>query len=283
MRKLVSIPVFLLSLVLSGCNDTLDFRNAEVSNNKIYQTGKNEGFSGKITNIPLSKIPFGDLVPVANLIAKVTGNKDINNLLYGASLTVGHDTVLCDTSSNNGSLEGEALCKDISSKNQILRFNFKNNLIDGKTTFYYVYRKDVLLADVTYNNGKASGLLTVYGFATGKPIYKVELENGIPNGAEKAFDENSGQVTFEGDIRNGKYEGSTARYSADGTLIEKLDWKNGEIQQVAKTKNMADSNACLDGWTAAFHKEQGVEAAVSMEQIDEWKGWCLQGKQPGTN
>jgi hypothetical protein len=283
MQKLASLPLILLTLVLSGCDNTLDFRNAEISNNKIYQSGKNEGFSGQVTNIPLSKIPFGDLVPVVNLIAKATGNKDINNLLYGASLTVGHDAVKCDASSSDGSLNGDTSCKEISSNNPVFKFNFKNNLIDGKVTFYYVYRKDVPLADVTYSQGKAKGLLTVYGFATGKPIYQVEFENSIANGKEKAFDENTGKVTFEGTIQNGKYEGPTSRYSADGALIEKLEWKNGQIQQVARPQSSTDSTACLDGWTAAFRKEQGAEAAVSMEQIDEWKSWCNQGKIPSTH
>lgn len=283
MQKLISLPVILLAFAISGCDNTLDFRNAEISNNKIYKAGKNEGFSGKITNIPLSKIPFGELVPVVNLIAKATGNKDINNILYGASLTVGHDTVLCDTSSTNGVLNGETSCKEVSSNNQIFKLSFKENMIDGKVTLYYVYRKDVPLADVTYNQGKATGLLTVYAFATGKPVYKVELENSVANGSEKAFDENSGNITFEGTIKNGKYEGTTSRYSADGALVEKLNWEDGEIQKVDKPQNSSNSAACVDEWAAAFHKEKGAEAAVSMEQLDEWKSWCSQGKQASPN
>lgn len=39
-------------LALSGCGKNLEFRNAEVSNGKIYAHGANEPFDGRVTNIP---------------------------------------------------------------------------------------------------------------------------------------------------------------------------------------------------------------------------------------
>lgn len=283
MQKLVRYTIIFLASALAGCNNTLDFRNAEIANNKIYEVGKNAGFSGNITNIPLSKIPFGEIVPVTNLIGKATGNKDINNLLYGASLTVGHDSVLCNTSTNDGILDGDAVCKDISSGNPVFKMSFKNNAINGKVILFYLYKKEVQLAQINYINGKAEGELTVFGFTTGKPIYKAEFVGSIVNGKEQAFDESSGKLIFLGDIIDGKYNGVTTRYNVDGSVLEKLNWKNGEIQQAAshtQVQSNADSEVCLDAWTAAFRKEQGAEAAVSMEQIDEWKTWCNQGKTP---
>jgi hypothetical protein len=99
-------------LLLCGCNNALDFRNAEISNNKIYEKGKNTGFSGKVTNIPLSKIPFGQIVPVSNMIGKVTGNKALNDLIYLNSLAVIQDGgVICDTVAREGILNGETSCK----------------------------------------------------------------------------------------------------------------------------------------------------------------------------
>jgi hypothetical protein len=287
MRKLTQYTLIFLSTALAGCNNTLDFRNAEISNNKIYEAGKNSGFSGKITNIPLGKIPFGEIVPATNLIGKATGNKDINNLLYGASLSVGHDTVLCDASTNDGFLEGNAVCKEISSGNPIFKIAFKNNSIEGKATLFYLHKKEARLAELSYSNGKTNGELTVFGFSTGNPIYKAEFVNGIVNGKEQAFDENSGKLLFEGNIISGKYEGITTRYNLDGSVSEKLNWKSGEIQQTpthsSASQSNADSEVCLDAWTAAFRKEQGAEAAVSMEQIDEWKTWCNQGKTPASH
>lgn len=285
MQKLAALPVILLSFALSGCNNTLDFRNAEISNNKIYETGKNTGFSGKITNIPLSKIPFGEIVPITNLIGKVTGNKTLNDLLYLNSLAVVNDGgVLCDTASHDGVLNGDTTCKIATSGNPVFKFTFKNNAIDGDITFFYADKNSVRLATTSYAQGKANGLLTIYGFATGNPIYKLVLENSIGNGKEEAFDEKTGKVIFEGNLVNGKYEGGTVRYNADGSVTEKLNWRNGEILQAstnsAAIANSATATGCLDAWVAAFHKEQGPDAAISAEQIDEWKVWCSQGKTP---
>ncbi|MBB3117570.1 toxin-antitoxin system YwqK family antitoxin [Pseudoduganella violacea] len=284
MRKLAALPLILLSFALSACNDTLDSRNSEIANNKIYQIGKNEGFSGKITNIPLGKLPYSEIVPVVNLIAKATGNKDINNLIYTESLSVGHDTVLCDTSSVDGVLNGETSCKSVPSGNRIIKMNFKNGVIDGKATFYYAFRKDVRLADVDYLDGKASGLLIIYGFTTGNPIYKVKFENGVLNGSETALDENSGKAIFEGNLVNGKYQGETIRYNANGSVAEKTMWNNGVAQDYQDKPAQTETNSvdCLGAWIAAFHKEKGSDAPISSEQTDEWKTWCDQGKKPNT-
>ncbi|MBV6325514.1 hypothetical protein [Duganella violaceipulchra] len=107
-KTTVAIAAALISLLLCGCNNALDFRNAEISNNKIYENGKNTGFSGKVTNIPLNKIPFGELVPVSNMVGKVTGNKVLNDLIYLNSLpVVKNGGVICDAVTN------EAQCRSV--------------------------------------------------------------------------------------------------------------------------------------------------------------------------
>jgi hypothetical protein len=48
--KLRLTVVTLSAVVLAGCfGKTLDFRNAEISNGKLYQEGANEPFSGKVS------------------------------------------------------------------------------------------------------------------------------------------------------------------------------------------------------------------------------------------
>lgn len=270
----------LISLLLSGCNNVLDFRNAEISNNKIYESGKNTGFSGKVTNIPLNKIPFGEVVPVSNMIGKVTGNKVLNDLIYLNSLPVVKDGgVICDSTTNEGILNGETSCKASASGNPIFNLSFKNNSIDGKIFFFYPNKNSAKFAEANYTQGQANGSLMIYGIATGKTIYKVGWENGVPNGKEEAFDENTGKVTFAGNLVNGKYEGETTRYTPDGAIVEKLDWKNG-IPQKNSPPSAAATQDCTDLWMAAFRKEQGAEAAISSDQLDEWQGWCNQGKKP---
>lgn len=38
--------------------------------------------------------------------------------------------------------------------------------------------------------------------------------------------------------------------------------------------------ACVDNWMAAFRKENGEDAPVRTEQLDEWEAWCKDGRLP---
>jgi hypothetical protein len=45
----------------------------------------------------------------------------------------------------------------------------------------------------------------------------------------------------------------------------------------------ADTTACVDQWAAAHRKEVGDEPIITMDQIREWKEWCVVGKTPPSN
>lgn len=285
MKKTLIFASFILSsMTLAGCNNTIDFRNAEISNNKIYENGKNNGFSGKITNIPLNKIPFGDIVPVSNMIGQITGHKTINDFIYLNTLQFSkNNSVLCDTTTSDGVLNGETACRISSTGNPIFNFSFKNNLINGNISFFYPEKKSAKFADANYIQGKANGTLTIYGFKTGKPIYKFDWKNGVATGKEEVFDENTGKITLTGNRVNGEYEGETTRYTVDGVIVEKQNWKNGILQKnslLNATQSATASQDCLDSWIAAFRKEQGAEAVIAVDQLNEWEGQCSQGEKP---
>lgn len=38
--------------------------------------------------------------------------------------------------------------------------------------------------------------------------------------------------------------------------------------------------ACSDKWVNAFHKENGEDAMITSDQLDEWDQWCAKGKLP---
>lgn len=42
----------------------------------------------------------------------------------------------------------------------------------------------------------------------------------------------------------------------------------------------ASSQECLDAWISAFREGMGEDAMIVGEQLDEWKDWCSEGKQP---
>lgn len=93
---------------------------------------------------------------------------------------------------------------------------------------------------------------------------------------------------------NGKLEGKISFYGQNNTLLADASASNGVIvpgsmhvypingsnagaPQAADGKSPTD--ACVDAWISAFHKEQGQDAAISNDQLDEWQGDCQQGKQ----
>lgn len=271
--------------MLVGCNKTLDFRNAEISNNKIYATGENSGFSGKVTNIPFSKIPFANIVPVSNMIGKVSGFKTINDIIYLNSLPVVRDGgVLCDTTAKDGMLSGEVVCKISTSGAPFITLRFESNSLQGEATFFNPNKSGSTLAKASFADGQADGKMTIFGQETGKSVYTLDWQAGKITGNEEMIDEKTGNVTFRGTLVNGQYEGESSKFTPDGTLIDKTMWLHGVPQQGLKTSAAASSDAtsCVDLWIGAFRKEQGPEAAIASDQIEEWKTWCAEGKKPNT-
>lgn len=42
----------------------------------------------------------------------------------------------------------------------------------------------------------------------------------------------------------------------------------------------APDEACASKWIDAFHKENGEDAMITGDQLDEWDQWCAKGKLP---
>lgn len=42
----------------------------------------------------------------------------------------------------------------------------------------------------------------------------------------------------------------------------------------------SSSQECLDAWISAFREGMGEDALIVSEQIDEWNGWCSEGRLP---
>lgn len=51
-------------------------------------------------------------------------------------------------------------------------------------------------------------------------------------------------------------------------------------QLTASNTQAPSAENCLDAWISAFREEMGEDAMIVGEQLDEWKDWCNEGKQP---
>ncbi|MEB0121545.1 hypothetical protein QN391_12660 [Pseudomonas sp. CCI1.2] len=75
----------------------------------------------------------------------------------------------------------------------------------------------------------------------------------------------------------------------DGRIVAYLKGTGPEVGgrtapalQKASTSssNKANIDSCVDQWGTAFHKENGEDAMVISDMLDEWGNWCKAGKHP---
>jgi antitoxin component YwqK of YwqJK toxin-antitoxin module len=274
------------ALLLAGCNKTLDFRNAEISNNKIYESGGNEGFSGKITNLPFNKMPVSKIEKLTRLIGNVAKEKTLANALGMNALTAisGNDfgKIVCDASVTDGVLDGEANCKVLQSPEPLFKLNFSRNVMEGKVVVYDLKRNGNVVAEANFRNGELDGESKIYSYGTSKLIHHVGWEGGVANGAEEQFDESTGKVIFSGTLKSGAYDGVATRYSPDGRVLEKTTWALGkaEVASQSSSPKVTSNDACVDLWSNKHRQQFGQEVVIGSEQIDEWTNWCKEGKMP---
>ncbi len=75
----------------------------------------------------------------------------------------------------------------------------------------------------------------------------------------------------------------------DGRIVAYLKGTGPEVGDQAApalqktstiSSNRANIESCVDQWGAAFHKENGEDAMVISDMLDEWRKWCDAGKYP---
>lgn len=116
-----------------------------------------------------------------------------------------------------------------------------------------------------------------------------DFETQNASGLWNSTDEYAGQIQqMESTpvvIHRGYYLGN----GADGRVVAYLKGTGPEVGgpaaraiQKASTNSSSKANtdSCVDQWGAAFHKENGDDAMVISDMLDEWERWCKAGKHP---
>jgi len=276
------------SLTLSGCHKVLDFRNAEISNNKVFEEGGNKPFTGTLTNIPLHKLPTTSILGISKLISTTTGDNGFYQLFLSGTiagvLNTQGGSVLCDVDINKGQPQGEASCQLSTLDMPLLKLPFKNGSLDGGVVLYDFREKGKVIAEFPFTSGQTNGTSKIYSPKTGKLVHSAEWVNGQANGVEEAFYEDTGAIKFHGVLVNNRYDGETIGYAPDGTQTKQLWDKGVPIQNTSPASVSSSSSsedvACLDLWIEAHRKEKGDDALVSNDQLTEWGDWCAAGKKP---
>lgn len=211
----------LLALALTGCGKTLDFRNAEIVNGKIYKSGANDPFSGKVTNIPDTKIllPLQGLSPVLDLLKALLLAKHssfLDRTLFTSSL--------CDVHVQDGELNGDVTCKQPESDSLRYKMSFKDAALEGAFTLYDQSTSNNPVVSTNFKHGLLDGKYELFTPDTHKLIYQSHWDNGVISGDVENFDEQTGNLTGHVHLVNGKAEGEIVRYAPDGkTVIYKVN------------------------------------------------------------
>lgn len=283
-RHACGLTALAMALALAGCGKVLDFRNADVSNGRIYDGSNNKPFSGQVTNVPYGSVHQGGLVEFTGIVGNVLG--DIGEGLRGRPL--------CDVHVKDGQLHGKAVCSAGATK--FAEFNFARGAADGESTIYSADGK--VTGEADFSEGRLHGKSKVFDPKSGKVRHELAWIHGKAEGPVETLDA-EGRVRFKVTFKNGLMEGEAIRYAADGKVELVMHFKEGQRQidppkataaaepaphaataSPAPTASVA-SPACVDSWIAAHRKEVGPDAPINSEQIGEWEGWCKEGKRPG--
>lgn len=268
-------------LALVGCTRTLDFRNAEISEGKIYSRGENSGFSGKLTNVPIGKIPVASIKPLLDLLTTVTKDESFRGIFLANAIgsILGNTDAgpRCDVSAKNGRLHGEAVCSV--SDAPFLSLTYAEGVIDGPVVFLKPSEKGAKVAEATFNDGLMTGASQVFDAKTGKTLHTVSWTKGLATGPEQMFD-SAGNLTFKATFVDGKYEGEVVQYGPGGAVVAKSTYRAGVLQAPQRSSSSGGIEGCVTKYIDAFRKEAGDEAVISVDQQEEWRGWCEQGKEP---
>ncbi|GAB7535751.1 toxin-antitoxin system YwqK family antitoxin [Burkholderia sp. 3C] len=221
------VSVALIVANLAGCGkSTLDYRNAELVNGKVYADGSNSSFSGALTNVPSGSI-------LANQPGFQKMVSSIERVLPGLTSDYVRATgidffptdsripvpVFCDAHVNDGALDGSVVCKTSNSDSVRLDMSFSGGQPDGKMTVYAVGTDKQPLATVAFKNGQPDGRQEIYSTSTHRLVHVSNWNAGVVQGQEEGFDENTGNRVLLASYVDGKVQGDFTRYAPDGKQL----------------------------------------------------------------
>jgi antitoxin component YwqK of YwqJK toxin-antitoxin module len=203
------------SLLVSACGPTvLDFRNADICNGKIYARGADEPFSGKLTNIPDTRIlatQKGFNLFTQSVQGALAGNTALDRLLFTPSL--------CDVKAKKGVLDGDVLCSSHQGKVKRLQMAFKDGVLHGSIKLFDVTPENDVVASAVFEEGLLEGKEEVFSPTSQKLLHRFRWEAGAQDGDEEKFDPESGKQIGLFPFKNGKIDGEVNHWTSDGKRV----------------------------------------------------------------
>lgn len=206
---------------LAACGSkTLDYRNAQISNGKIFAGDDNRPFSGHLTSLPDQQLRNSQsgLAQIMQFVG--LGNQ---NLHSSAS------TVFCDVDVKEGYLDGKATCKEAGSGLTRYEMAFTGGALDGDFKVFAPTSDNSVISEVSFEQGRADGEQKVYNIVTRNLVYDLHWQRGITVGDQSRFDAGTGKMTFHSHFDDeGKLDGDYVESTPDGIVFHKLHYVHGQ-------------------------------------------------------
>ncbi|MDR5835379.1 DUF4087 domain-containing protein [Caballeronia sp. LZ034LL] len=205
---------------LAGCaSHTLDYRNAQIVNGKIYAADANSPFSGKITNVPYGTA-FNSQQGLDLMLSALQDGSRL--VMYGT---------LCDVKVDAGQLDGDAVCRTARSDTVRLQASFDEAALAGDMTIYATDGKTILVS-AHFKRGQPDGEVKQLLGSTGKTLRTVHWDEGKLDGETKIWDPKTGDLTYAANYRQGMLNGDFYSQSSrpdEEPLVTKGTYDNGKF------------------------------------------------------
>jgi hypothetical protein len=220
-----------------GCGQTLDFRNAEVSNNLIYVEGENSPFTGRLTNAPLGVVPVPKVGKLLQLAGQFTGDNSVQGLLLGSVVlgltsTNSESPVICDVNVDDGRLNGGAECRLNKTGTTIYKFEYEDSTPSGGLEVFSASSEYAgkLLAKATLDEqGVLQGESVIFFPDTGGKAYVGNWKDGEQAGLVRSYSKETEKLVLQATMDAGTFVGEVVQYTPNGeTLLRRENWANGQ-------------------------------------------------------
>lgn len=274
LRRPALILLLGLTALAGACGDkVLDFRNAEIVNGKVYVRDANTPFTGKVTNLPVDKLPLAGLGPLITLVARVTNDESYGHLFFFNAVAAAmgarrEDGVVCDARITQGLADGLASCGVRGES--VMRFAFKQGALEGPVELLDPKGGGKLLAQASAARGKLNGLSTIHDIGEKKLRYTVGWTEGAANGLEELRYASGGLAT-KANIVNGRYDGELVRYDEAGKVTLTTVYRKGEFVKNLRP-GLSDFDNCIQDLADEHQRLHGDNLPEYERQ--RWQAVC---------
>lgn len=208
----------LLVLTLAGCGEVLDWRNAEVSQGKVYRRGADSAYSGKVTNIPLNLIAQPKAWPEM-IQPMISLGRVFNNFRSLGSL--------CTAKFRKGVADGKVRCEFPDGRLHV-EITLSDGIADGDYVMYDGTDDKKKIVTASFSDGRLDGKQEVFSPKTGRRVFVGPYTDGKLDGEVAFFMEDTGVKVESKHFKNGLIEGELLVYAADGKqLVQRSNYKAG--------------------------------------------------------